>query len=87
MSEAPFQSHSQTSRAAAEAIKPSLNELQRRVLEFIRSQPLGATDNEIITGLQMNPSTARPRRVELVAKGLIESSGVIRNRCTVWRAR
>lgn len=70
----PHQRHSTTSRQAAAKIAPSCNELQARVLAFIRAHG-GATDNEIQDGLEMNPSTQRPRRVELVAKGLVRDSG------------
>jgi len=45
-------------------------------LAFLRARgDHGATDEEIATGLAMNPSTARPRRIELVAKGMIVQAG------------
>jgi len=50
---------------------------------------VGATDEEIQTWLGMNPSTQRPRRVELVKKGLVVDSGKTRQtrsgrKATVW---
>jgi hypothetical protein len=79
VSEAParlpaHQRHSTTSRAAARAAVPRVNELQARVLAFIRAQG-GATDNEIQDALDMNPSTQRPRRIELMERGLVRDSG------------
>lgn len=35
----------------------------------------GATDHELQTALRMNPSTVRPRRVELVERQLVIDSG------------
>jgi hypothetical protein len=72
---APYQSHSETSREAAEQIGYDLNKLQARVLAYLRSCPLGATDEEMQVGLAMNPSTQRPRRIELMDRRLIVDSG------------
>jgi hypothetical protein len=73
---APFQPHSDTSRAAAQQIDPRLNALHRQVYEYIAAQGLyGATDEAIASGLPMNPSTARPRRLELCAMGRIRACG------------
>jgi len=85
-----FQRHSDTSRAAAESLSAAaLSQSQRRVLELIGSRPDGATDEEIAAGLDMNPSTARPRRIELVGLGLIVKAGVRKTRsrrnADVWR--
>lgn len=86
----PYQKHSETSRAAAEAIKPGLNALQQKVLNIIRLEPSwGATDEEIQMMANMNPSTQRPRRIELMNKGLIRDSGKTRatksgRRAVVW---
>lgn len=85
-----FQRHSATSRAAAESLSAAtLSQSQRRVLEFIGSRPDGATDEEIAAGLDMNPSTARPRRIELVGLGLVVKAGVRKTRsrrnADVWR--
>jgi hypothetical protein len=73
---APAQSHSETSRAAAESFDGNtLNALQRRVLDLLRSTPGGLTDEEISNRLGMNPSTERPRRVELARRGLVVKAG------------
>lgn len=87
---APYQRHSETSREAAASLDANaLNEMQRRVLAFI-SRPEGATDEEIATGLAMNPSTVRPRRGELHDLGLIREDGTRKTRsnrnATVWKA-
>jgi transcription initiation factor IIE alpha subunit len=74
---APSVNGSITSAQAADSLDAkALNALQRRVLEFVRDRPDGATDEEIAAGLGLNPSTARPRRIELARRGLIVESGV-----------
>ncbi len=73
---APSQRHSPTSGAAAIEIGPALNDLQIRLLAFLRERgEEGATDEEGSDALGWNPSTYRPRRVELVAKGLVRDQG------------
>lgn len=90
---APFQSHSETSQRAAQAIDGSLNALQLEVLRYLRACGAeGATDDELQRDLAMNPSTQRPRRIELLAKGLICDAGMKRKTrsgrlATVWIAR
>lgn len=75
----PFQKHSETSRAAGEAIRPKLNTLQRRVYAFIAGRGSnGATDFEIEHFLSLMGSTVRPRRRELQIAGLIKPSGMTR---------
>ena len=70
--DAPYQAHSETSRAAAEAIEPDTSTLRGQVLAYIRQRGrYGATDDEIQVALDMNPSTERPRRIELWNAGLI----------------
>jgi DNA-binding NarL/FixJ family response regulator len=71
----PSQRHSLTSGQAAKEIKPHVTKLQARVLGFIRDHPRGVTDEQIADGLEMNPSTVRPRRGELLAKKLIKQNG------------
>lgn len=79
MPDAPFVSHSSTSRAAAEAIDPSTVTLRDQVLQWIRDRGGdGATDEEIQLGLGINPSTERPRRRELQQAGFIVDSGQVR---------
>ena len=72
----PFQRHSTTSKAAAGAIEPKTNALQARVYARLRHcAAYGATDEELQDFLRLNPSTERPRRIELVAKHLVKDSG------------
>jgi predicted ArsR family transcriptional regulator len=74
---APYQAHSSTSRAAAAwADASGLAETARgRVLRcIIEHGPV--TDEQIADLLAMNPSTQRPRRVELEADGLIVNYGL-----------
>ncbi len=85
----PYQRHSEESRAAAEAIVDSLSKLQARVLAYIASCPYGATDEEIQHALRMNPSTQRPRRLELFKLGLIDKAPYCRRtragrKAAVW---
>lgn len=72
----PFQAHSATSRQAAEDAKPGAATERRKVLLYLQSRGEdGATDEECQLALSMNPSTQRPRRVELVRSGLVKDSG------------
>lgn len=74
MRKLPFQSHSPTSRAAATAAAPSAQTTRSRVLQIVRANgPM--TDQQIQDALKMDPSTERPRRVELVNDGFIEAQG------------
>lgn len=72
----PAQEHSETSVSAAKDIAPSAATLRARVLELLRTRAM--TDEEVQTVLEMNPSTQRPRRVELVESGLVRDSGTKR---------
>jgi|SaaInlLV_10m_DNA_2_1039722.scaffolds.fasta_scaffold09822_3 hypothetical protein len=75
----PFVKGSDTSKDAAGAIKASAGVLRAQVLRFIEDAGNdGATDEEIQTALDMNPSTERPRRGELVTQGAVKDSGVRR---------
>lgn len=85
---APSVNGSATSAAAAESLDgKTLNALQRRVLEHLAWRP--STDEEIANELAMNPSTVRPRRIELVRRGLVVEDGTRRTAsgrmATVWR--
>ena len=87
---APSVNGSVTSAAAADSLDgKTLNALQRRVLEFIAWRP--STDEEIATELAMNPSTVRPRRIELARRGLIVEDGTRKTAsgrmATVWRRK
>jgi transcription initiation factor IIE alpha subunit len=74
---APSVHGSVTSAAAADSLdSKTLNALQRQVYEFLWTcGAFGATDEEIATSLGLNPSTARPRRIELARRGLIVEAG------------
>lgn len=70
----PFVASSLTSLEAAFQIKPSAESLRERVYRLIRKDgPL--TDEQIARLLDLNPSTARPRRVELTKAGRITQVG------------
>lgn len=90
---APYVRGSETSIAAARDITPKMNALQERVYRFLVFMGShGATDEEMQESLRMNPSTQRPRRVELVEKKLVVDSGMKRptkgnHPATVWRAK
>lgn len=62
-----------------------------RVLEYIREHD-GATDDELIVGLSLEPMSIHPRRWALMHDGFIEDSGKRRltrkgRNAIVWRAR
>lgn len=59
-----------TSRKAASQIAPKAPKLRERVYAYLRDQG-PATDEQIALALKLNPSTARPRRIELAKAGLI----------------
>jgi hypothetical protein len=87
---APSVNGSITSAAAADSLDgKTLNALQRRVLRFLETCFAGATDEEMQLALGMNPSTQRPRRVELVRRGLVVEDGTRQTAsgrmATVWR--
>lgn len=88
--DAPCQRASSTSRAAAVAIAPAAPTLRAQVLAYIEQHPAGLTDEEVQLGLGMNPSTQRPRRIELVKAGLIREAGSRKTtsgrKATVWQA-
>lgn len=59
-----------TSRAAAKAIVPHIERLERSVLVALMARPMSAQALEAATGLAGN--SVRPRLVSLRAKGLAE---------------
>jgi hypothetical protein len=80
--EPPAQRHSETSVAAATAIKPKIGPLQAKILAFLRSRTgatgqrnSGATDEEMQELIPMGANTQRPRRRELELMGLVVDSG------------
>jgi hypothetical protein len=86
---APAQQHSRTSMQAADSLDAkALNALQRKVLAWLAENG-PATDEEMQEGLEMNPSTQRPRRIELARRGLVVTCGVRKTasgrNADVWR--
>jgi hypothetical protein len=80
-----------TSAAAADSLDgETLNAMQRRVLQLLQATPGGLTDEEMQRRLDMNPSTQRPRRIELARRGLVVEAGTRRAAsgrwAVVWRA-
>ena len=68
-----------TSYDAAKAMRPSAANLREKVYAYVLAQGIhGATDEQIQDWLEMNPSTERPRRGELVGAGRMCQSGEIR---------
>lgn len=68
----PAQRHSATSRAAAEAIKEHAPSIRQRVYDLIAyAGPI--SDQQIAVTLGLAENTVRPRRVELVAEGLVQA--------------
>jgi len=89
-----YQRHSATSKASAAAIEVTAETLRGRVYRYLLSYPpgIGATDENIQDDLEMNPSSQRPRRVELVERGLVYDAGYTSKTktgraATVWCAR
>lgn len=90
MSDLPYQKHSDTSKNAAESMKNSAQSCRARVFEFIKNRG-PCSDEQIQQGLKMNPSTQRPRRIELVVMKLIEPYGFTKTKsnrdATLWRVK
>jgi hypothetical protein len=79
-----------TSVDAAKKIRHSTPRLRQIVHGYLLKHPLGATDMQMQRDLKMNPSTQRPRRLELVRLGFVEDSGErrveTRTKAIVWKA-
>jgi hypothetical protein len=87
---APSVNGSTTSAKAADSLGPAtLNALQRQVLALLQATPGGLTDEEMQRLLEMNPSTQRPRRIELARRGLVVEAGTRKTAsgrmATVWK--
>ena len=68
----PYAAGSETSREAAEAVRPRALLQRDKVFAFIRDrQRLGATDAEGQAALGMMPNSYTPRRGELADRGLV----------------
>ena len=71
--------HPATSHQAAERILPKSGTLRAKVYAKLKQWGShGLTDENMQTMLAMNPSTQRPRRIELVEAGLVRDSGRVR---------
>ena len=89
--QAPAVQTSRTSMLAADSLTPErMNALQKAVYALLASEPAGLTDEQIQTRLGMNPSTERPRRIELARRGLVVEAGTRKTAsgrmASVWRA-
>ncbi len=85
-----YQGHSTTSERAAQQIAGGADSLRRVVFTWIQSHG-PSSDDEIQQALNMNPSTERPRRIELCKLGLVRDSGLTGKTrsgraCTLWVA-
>ena len=75
----PFAAGSETSKAAAQRLRPGRAEIDRAMMlsfikRFVREQRSeGPHDGEIQAGLGMSGDTERPRRNELAGHGRITS--------------
>jgi hypothetical protein len=77
-----------TSREAARlVVQPGTH--RHRILLQLQGCPDGKTDLELQQGLELDPSTERPRRGELVDAGMVMESGRTRQhqgrKWTIWR--
>jgi predicted ArsR family transcriptional regulator len=69
----PYQAHSETSRDAAVSMRGKTARIRDLVLDAIKERP--STDEELVARLQISQNTVRPRRVELVQRGLVVEGG------------
>jgi len=89
----PYQPGSVTSKDAADSVRSEVLTQRGRVYAWLLfAGSRGGTDEEIATALDMNPSSVRPRRIELVAECRVFDSGKTRDtksgrKATVWRTR
>lgn len=66
---------SATSLAAAIAIAGNKNPMHKRIMDYLREHPEGATDEQLSQALDMQGSTLRPRRRELEVLGKVRNTG------------
>jgi len=83
----PPHQRGETSREAAQAILPRTGTLRRRVYDWWYAQLEGGTDDEAQVALEMDPSTERPRRIELTQDGLLVETNLTRPTRSGRRAR
>lgn len=88
----PYQHHSETSHSAALLAAPLARSDRELVLEVLKAAgSRGMTDEEIQLFTGLNPSTQRPRRVDLCNAGKVFASNKKRatksgRMATVWEA-
>lgn len=71
-----YQRHSTTSLEAAQSMRPErINDMHKRILDYLKTHPSGATDETMGDTLEIAPNTLRPRRRELQLWGHIKDSG------------
>jgi transcription initiation factor IIE alpha subunit len=76
MNQPPFVRNSVTSEQAAIGIVSKASTLRERVYALLVERgPM--TDEQMQDVLEMNPSTQRPRRIELVQDGRVVDSGEV----------
>lgn len=87
--EIPGWKRTDTSREAAEAVKPSVPYLQGKVLEYLRANG-PSTTREIARGLSIEYASIQPRTSELRKLNKLSDSGARRKEgrvsVIVWRA-
>ena len=88
----PFVHGSTTSEQAAEEIGKVTGHLRLMVFDLLCEYVRGLTDHQMQEILGMNPSTQRPRRIELVRQGWVIDSGDRRQtpsgrQAVVWKLR
>jgi hypothetical protein len=66
--------HPDTSREAAERIAAAVRPMHQRVLDALKECG-PRTDEQLMADTGLPPSTLRPRRVELVERGMVIDSG------------
>jgi predicted transcriptional regulator len=75
----PYVKNSDTSRDAAESMRPHVSEIEARVLAYVkRWGSHGETCDEVERGLDLSHQTASARLRGLILKGLIKDSGARR---------
>ena len=84
----PYQAHSVTSIEAARSVVGRTSGPREAIYGLLRRFPL--TDEQITAQLGLNPSTERPRRIELAKAGRIKPVGealtVSGRKAVVWAA-
>ena len=86
--DAPAQAHSPTSVAAAKSLTTDKKITQRQQILDLLAERGAMTDEAIGLALNMDLNAVRPRRVKLVADGLVRQAGEGRttsgNRAATW---